>query len=59
MLTWFSVLAGSVSTDQHKKERRQTGPTAERIMIRLRETKLGRLGYVKRNFETNGMYKCL
>ena len=30
---WFSVLAGSVSTDQQeKKVRRQTGPRAGRIM---------------------------
>ena len=30
---WFSVLAGSVSTDQQeKKERRQTGPRVGRIM---------------------------
>ena len=30
---WFSVLAGSVSTDQQeKKERRQTGPRAGHIM---------------------------
>ena len=30
---WFSVLAGSLSTDQQeKKERRQTGPRAGRIM---------------------------
>ena len=30
---WFSVLAGSVSTDQQeKKEKRQTGPRAGRIM---------------------------
>ena len=31
---WFSVLAGSMSTDQQeKRERRQTGPRVGRIMI--------------------------
>ena len=37
---WFSVLAGSVSTDQQEKEeRRQTGPRAGRIMTQRLPTR--------------------
>ena len=37
---WFSFLAGSVSTDQQeKKERRQTGPRAGRIMTQRLPTR--------------------
>ena len=36
---WFSILAGSVSTDQQeKKDKRQTGPWAGRIMTQRRPT---------------------
>ena len=37
--TWFSILAGSASkTSKRKKERRQTGTRARRIMNKRQET---------------------
>ena len=51
---WFRVLAGSVSTDQQEKERRQTGPKAEHIMtnsIRLPVTYNAACAYASRGID--------